>query len=93
MLACHGGAGRQSVWKDEKKSCLETMMNLLEMNFDFVSCSWADASFRVFPVTFLIRGMKIVCSKSLSTVKVRKPKTWSVIFVSFEMPTFLKISF
>ena len=40
MLAWHGGAG-QSVWKDEKKSCLETMMNLWEMNFDFVNCSWA----------------------------------------------------
>ena len=37
MLACHGGAGRQSVWKDEKKSCLETMMNLWEINFDFVT--------------------------------------------------------
>ena len=36
MLASHGGAG-QSVQKGEKKFCLETMMSLWEMNFNFVT--------------------------------------------------------
>ena len=48
MLASHGGAG-QSVQKGEKKFCLETMMSLWDVNFNFVTVPAGLVQFQGFP--------------------------------------------